>query len=463
MSFDILLQYGLVIGAVLLPLLVIPDLLRVRRSPGASLAWLLGVVLLPYVAVPLYLVFSGRKLPLRKRRRRQKAELRLADAGEVPEERATDLDRLLRRLQLPGASNGNRLTLESDGMEAWQAVCRIIDGAQRSLHVAIYILADDASGRDVLARLAERARLGVDVRLLVDGVGSMDLPETAVADLRAAGGRIAYFNPLILGVFKGLANLRNHRKIIVADGAVAWSGGRNLSVDYLRAQCPPECWADLSFTIAGPAAVIMQEVFWSDWAFASGQPPDSALPPPPPAAGASVIQIVPSGPDVPDDPLFSALLSASFAARKRLWLISPYFVPDDALMHAWLLAARMGVDVRIVVPQRSDSRLVDMARMSYLRELQAAGATILRHQGPTLHMKAFVIDDTVAGIGSANMDARSLFLNFEVTALLYGRGDIASVTAVAETLMSACQAGIRPVGRYRGLISGAARLFAPLL
>ncbi|MGE0659280.1 MAG: phospholipase D-like domain-containing protein [Reyranellaceae bacterium] len=463
MSFDILLQYGIIIGAVVLPLTVIPDLLRVRRSPAAMLAWLLGVVLLPYLVVPLYFVFSGRKLPLGKRRRRRKAQLRLADAGELPEDRTVDLDRLLRRLHLPGASNGNRVTLERDGMEAWRAVCRIIDGAQRSLHVAIYILADDDSGRDVLARLAERARLGVDVRLLVDGVGSMDLPDAALAELRAAGGHIAYFNPLIVGVFRGLANLRNHRKIVIADGAVAWSGGRNFSVDYLRAQCPPDCWTDLSFTIAGPAAQIMQEVFWSDWTFASGRPPDNAALPPPQAAGQSVVQIVPSGPDVPDDPLFAALLTASFAARKRLWLISPYFVPDDSLMHAWLLAARLGVDVRIVVPQRSDSRLVDMARMTYLRELQAAGARILRHQGPTLHMKAFVIDDAVSGIGTANMDARSLFLNFEVTALLYSRADIDAVAEIAEALMRDCQEGIRPVGRYRGLISGAARLFAPLL
>ena len=462
MSFDILLQYGLIIGAVLLPLLVLPDLLRTRRAPSATLAWLLGVVLLPYLVVPLYLVFSGRKLPL-QRRRRIKARLQLARIDEVPEEKTSDIDRLLRRLQLPGATAGNALTLEGDGMAAYHAVCRIIDGAQRSLHIAIYILADDEVGRDILARLAARARLGVDVRLLVDGVGSIDLPDAALAELRAAGGKVAVFNPLLLGVFRGLANLRNHRKIIVADGAVAWSGGRNFSVDYMRAQCPPACWTDLSFTVKGPAAQLFQEVFWSDWLFASGAPADSRLPPLPPEPGLTRMQIVPSGPDVPEDPLFSALITASFAARKRIWLVSPYFVPDEALMHAWLLAARMGLDVRVVVPQRSDSRTVDVARTSYLRDLQAAGAKILHHQGPTLHLKAFVIDDDIAGIGSANLDTRSLFLNFEVTAMIYGRDEVAKVMAIIETVMGACREGIAPVGRYRGMLSGAARLLAPLL
>jgi cardiolipin synthase len=462
MSFDILLQYGLLIGAVVLPLLVIPDLLRTRRAPTATVAWLLGVVLLPYLVVPLYFVFSGRKLP-GVRRKRIKGRMRLADAGKLPEAEACDLDRLLRRLQLPGATNGNRVTLERDGMEAYQAVCRIIDGAQRSLHVAIYILADDETGREVMARMAARARLGVDVRLLVDGVGSIDLPDAALADLRDAGAKVASFNPLILGVFRGLANLRNHRKIVIADGVVAWSGGRNFSVDYLRAQCPPDCWTDLSFTIAGPAAQLLQEVFWSDWAFASGQSPSASILPPPQPSGEAQVQIVPSGPDVPDDPLFTALLSASFAARKRIWLVSPYFVPDDSLIHAWHLAARLGVDLRIVVPQKSDSRLVDMARMSYLRELQAAGAKIYRHQGPTLHLKAFVIDDHIAGIGSANLDARSLFLNFEVTALLYSRNDVENVIGIVKSVMDKSKQGITPVGRYRGLLSGAARLFAPLL
>src|SRR5690606_25781670 len=152
-------------GAVLLPLLVIPDILRTRRSPAATVAWMISVVLLPYIAVPLYFVFSGRKLPGRRRRRRDKARLRLADTGEIAVDQASDLDRLLRRLQLPGATAGNRVRFERDGMEAHAAVMRVIDAAQHSLHVAIYILADDEAGREVLARMAARARLGVDVRL----------------------------------------------------------------------------------------------------------------------------------------------------------------------------------------------------------------------------------------------------------------------------------------------------------
>jgi cardiolipin synthase len=181
------------------------------------------------------------------------------------------------------------------------------------------------------------------------------------------------------------------------------------------------------------------------------------------ADGDCEAHVGPSGPDVPEDALFSVLLAASYAARQRIWIVTPYFVPDDSLQHAWVLAARRGLDVRLVVPDRSDSRLVDIARMDYLRELQRAGAKILRHRGPTLHMKAFVFDNTVAGVGSANMDVRSLFLNFEAMSFVYSRQAVASVAATIEDLFGKCTEGVRPIGRYRGMLSGAARLLAPLL
>jgi cardiolipin synthase len=209
---------------------------------------------------------------------------------------------------------------------------------------------------------------------------------------------------------------------------------------------------------------IYEQIFLSDWAFASGtELQRDRAPVPPIGDGHCALQVVPSGPDVPDDPLFSLILAASYAARKRIWIVTPYFVPDDSLQHAWVMASRFGLDVRLVVPAKSDSRLVDMARMTYLRELQRAGAKILRFRGPTLHMKAFVIDDFVAGVGSANMDIRSLFLNFEAMTFVYSADEVSAVAATIEGLFGKCSEGVRPIGRYRGMLSGAARLLAPLL
>jgi len=462
MSINIIWSYFLLIGAILLPIVVLPDILRTRRSPAATMAWALGVVLLPFLAVPLYFLIAGRTLPRHLRRRKQRLDL-LRDAT-VPVEQANDIDRLLRKLGLPGATSGNRIAWQNDGCSAYTALLKVIDGARHSISICVYIFEADEIGQQVLDRLAARAREGLEVCLLVDGVGSLELSEASLAPLQAAGGKVATFNRLIFGAPRGLANLRNHRKVAIADSHVVWSGGRNISRDYLGTDPSRECWTDLTFVIEGPAARTYEQIFLSDWAFASGKElVRDRAPIPPIEGGDCVLQVVPSGPDVPDDPLFSLILAASYAARKRIWIVTPYFVPDDSLQHAWVMASRFGLDVRFVVPDHSDSRLVDVARMDYLRQLQRAGAKILRYRGATLHMKAFVIDDFVAGVGSANMDIRSLFLNFEAMTFVYSAGEIAAVAATIEGLFAKSGEGVRPIGRYRGMLSGAARLLAPLL
>jgi cardiolipin synthase len=462
MSINIVWSYVLLLGAVLLPIVVLPDILRARRSPGATMAWSLGVILLPFLAVPLYFLIAGRTLPKRLQRRKQRMDL-LRDAT-VPEDQANDIDKLLRKLGLPGATTGNRITWQNDGCAAYSALLKVIDSAQHSISICVYIFQADPIGQQVLDRLTERAKQGLEVCLLVDGVGSIDLSEASLAPLRAAGGKVATFNRLIFGAPRGLANLRNHRKVAIADSRVVWSGGRNISADYLGTDPNHDCWTDLTFVLEGPAVRTYEQIFLSDWAFASGaELKRDRAPIPPVTDGDCMLQVVPSGPDVPDDPLFSLILAACYAARKRIWIVTPYFVPDDSLQHAWVMAARFGIDVRFVVPDHSDSKLVDVARMDYLRELQRAGAKILRYRGATLHMKAFVIDDFVAAAGSANMDIRSLFLNFEAMTFVYSPDAVHAVAGTIEGLFGKSSEGVRPIGRYRGMLSGAARLLAPLL
>lgn len=455
----------LVLGVVL-AVLAIPPLLRERRPPQATLAWLLVIVAIPYVGVPLYLIFGGGKA----RRLSGKPELRLRapDAGAPnagAQEPATASERLLRSYGIPGASGGNRIRLHGAGEESYEALIALIEQATRSLHVCTYELAADEVGAEIVARLARRAAEGVEVRLLLDRVGSYRIRRRFLAPLLEAGGHCAFFTPLLHRPFHGRANQRNHRKIVVADRRLVLSGGVNLAAYSLGPTPQPHRWPDLAFVLEGPAALSFAEVFDSDWRFATGERPAAAPEEPtaPARADGAVIQVVPSGADVRDDPLYAALLSAVHAARRRLWVVTPYFVPDEALAQALILAARRGVDVRVLVPRRSNRRFADAAARPYLRALQAAGASILLHTDGMLHAKVVLADAELAVLGTANLDMRSLLLNYEIAAFVYSRPEIEAIQAWVEGIAAQGQRGMAPASALGEFGEGFARIFAPLL
>ncbi len=452
-----------VIMGFLLSLLVLAHLVRERRSPTGTLAWFLIIVLAPYLGVPLYLAFGGRKM---RKMAASKANLVLAAEDELPEAEATPIDRLLRSYQIPGATRSNQVEICIEGEAGYAALTGLIASAHRNIYLTIFIFSPDEVGRDIIARLAQRAAEGIEVRMLLDGAGSWATTRGALNPLTEAGGYVAYFNPLLLGAFRANANLRNHRKLAVVDGARAWAGGTNIASEYIGAGPDPKRWLDLSFLLAGSAARYYDAIFRSDWAFASGE----ALHHYPPIASPQTedtpttsVQVIPSGPDVPADPLYTAILSASFQARQRIWIITPYFIPDDALTHAWTIAAHRGVDVRIIVPKHSDNRIIDLARRGFLRDIQAAGGKVFRFPGNMLHTKALLLDDDFVALGSANMDARSLFLNYEVVSFFYGQKEISTIAIYFLELEANAIRGVRSVGRVRELLGGIARMVAPLL
>ena len=427
-----------------------------RRSPQATLAWLLAVVLVPYVGLPLYLVLGGR--------RERRAGARFPDLPEaevVPLAQADEPDRLLRRYGLPGASRGNAVRLLGTGEAAFAGLMETVESAERRVWAELFVLGDDAVGRAFIGALAARAAGGLDVRLLLDAVGSRPLGRQALAPLVEAGGHVARYEPVLHVPFRGRANLRDHRKIVVADEARAWAGGMNVATEYLGPTPEPGRWRDLAFRVAGPAAAVYAALFRSDWAFASRSPLPGALPVAPPA-GDSTIQVVPAGSDVAADALYDLVLSLAFGARERLWVVTPYFVPDEALERALAVAARRGVDVRLVVPDPSNHRLADLARGPVVRALDAAGAAVLRHTAGMVHAKALVADD-VALVGSANFDLRSLFLNAEVSAVFYRSAEVESVAAWIEALAADSEHGVRQPRAGAAFAEGAARLVAPLL
>jgi cardiolipin synthase len=459
LTSDLLTHFGF-----LLALVFLANLLRQRRSPSSTIAWLLVILLSPYVGVPLYVMFGGRKMNPMARRKQSI----YSPGPAAPEEAGGEgTERLLASYGVPPARGGHRLELVPDGVAAYSRVIAMIDEARATIHITTYILGGDGGSRAVIDRLTRRAAEGVAVRLLIDDVGSWRLRRRTLAGLIEAGARVAFFMPVLHVPFRGRANLRNHRKLIVVDGRIALTGGMNLAWPYMGPPTALRLWRDVAAVVEGPAVADLEAVFASDWKFATGVEPAAeaaggAAPQPDPA-DSTVVQVVASGPDVAGDPLYESLLALIFAARRRIWVVTPYFVPDEMLARALNLAARRGVDVRLIVPARSNHVSADLARASYLRDLHNAGGCVLLYTPVMLHAKIVVVDDQLAIIGSANMDMRSLFLNYELALFVWSPPQVAEVAAWVHSLMTQCQRDLPPAGWPLELAENVVRLLSPLL
>ncbi|HRH89727.1 MAG TPA: phospholipase D-like domain-containing protein [Rubrivivax sp.] len=413
--------HGLVIVIALLIYVVTSHLLEQRRHPTAAIAWVLFILLLPYVALPIYLAFGSRKLA-------RPRSARSLNVAPLPAGGSWVLQ-TLHALGQPAPAAYRDLRIHADGGEALRALWRNLDAAQQSIDLCTFILGRDALGRQVIDKLCAKARAGVRVRLLLDGMGSLMAGRPDLGPLRAAGASVALFVPPLHSPLKGRTNLRDHRKMLITDGASEsrrlWSGGRNLAAEYFEGEPGKAAWHDLSFDLGGPLVAQALALFERDWAFAHTERAPQEMPAEDdgdasPAHGA---QLVASGPDQVDDTVYALLLSAAYQARRHVALVTPYFVPDSALLMALCLAARRGVTVELLIPARSNHRLSDIARGRALRALAQAGARIwLAPQ--MLHAKLAVIDDQLALAGSANFDSRSLFLNYELMVAFHEGGDV---------------------------------------
>jgi cardiolipin synthase len=383
---------------------------RERRPPSIAIAWVLGLIALPYLVLPMYLLFGRRKLPRRTSRwsgRRLHAEHWAED--------------LIESFGLPPAAPAH-IRLHRDGIESRAALLATMQAAAQRLDICTYILGNDTIGREMTETMSECVRRGVRVRLLLDGVGALQLPRGWERRLHAAGIETAIFSPLLARKTQGPRNLRNHRKWAVADCARLWAGGRNLADEYFigRAGAPP--WLDLSFELEGPAASAVARQFEADWEAAGGRP---ALPLAlaPHGDRGNRAQFLPSGPDQMEDTVHALLIDACFQATHRMIAVTPYFVPDVSLETAMRLAARRGVKIDLCIPEKSNHRLADIVRNRSLRALSKAGVEV--HLLPFMnHAKAVVFDDSIALCGSCNLDSRSLLLNYESAVVFYGASEI---------------------------------------
>ena len=435
-SFAFLLHTAVVLAALLI-YAVSTHTSGQRRHPSAAIAWVLMITLLPYLGLPLYLFIGSRKFVRPARLAARPPQLSALAPGLQGCAIAT-----LEGMGLAGPVANRRVRFHRDGSAAWDELAVLVNSAQTQLDICTFILANDVLGERVVRLLEARAAAGVQIRLLLDAVGSWQTAAVHVRRLRAAGVDVRWFMPLLHNPLKGRVNLRNHRKLAIADQQTLWSGGRNLAAEYFTGQHLQPPWIDLSFTVEGPLAGQMQALFESHWHYSQGprRPDDqhSALPQAMPESQISIpamahrTQLVPSGPDQAEDTFYGLLLTTLYRAQRRVLAVTPYFVPDDSLLKALCLAAQRGVQVELVVPARSNHRLADIARARALRDLVAAGAVVRLAPG-MVHAKAVMVDDTIALCGSLNLDARSLFLNFEVMVAFYDSDDISAVTQLLDT------------------------------
>ncbi len=413
------------IMGVLLALLLISRVLRSPRRPSTSMGWLFVIIFFPLLGIPLYLIFGERKLDTLIK---QKG---LVNMPKLPVTDIHPINSLLVSLGIPSACGGNKVMFHNNGAAAWDALVTLLESARKNIDIAIFVLADDQVGKKVLSILEDKAAQGIKIRLLLDGVGSFTLPKIRLQTLIQQGGQVAWFIPVLHKPLRGKTNLRNHRKIIIVDDENMWSGGRNLAAEYLCPKSSRECWIDLSFTQQGPVIATYRMIFEADWQFSSQKNHYNAINISPIIAennrknnSDSHIQVIPSGPDIADDPIYETLLMACYSANKHIILVTPYYVPDSGLQEALKLAALRGIVVDMILPEQSNHRLADIARKRYLRELDRAGVKIWLLPEQMVHAKALVIDNTFAMTGSANLDIRSLFLNCEVMNAFYSKTDI---------------------------------------
>ncbi|NQX47392.1 cardiolipin synthase [Paenibacillus tritici] len=330
-----------------------------------------------------------------------------------------ELLHLLNGLAESHVTQYNRCEVLSGAQEAYKSMLEAMEGAHEHIHMEFYIFREDGIGRRFQELMIRKARQGVRVRLLCDGLGSHKLSRSFVNTLRNAGVQVHFFLPPLTALPDRRFNFRNHRKILVVDGLAGFTGGMNIGDDYLGKNPKMGEWRDTHLRLEGDAVYQLQYVFLKDWRLVTGDVlshprffPDHAC------SGREAVQIVAGGPDGAIDVTQEMYFASICAAKQRVWMTSPYFIPDPAVCRALKNAVLSGVDVRIIIPAKPDNRLVYYATLSYLENLQDAGVKFYRYTAGFMHAKVMIIDSLLATVGSANLDMRSFYSNFELTAVL---------------------------------------------
>jgi cardiolipin synthase len=471
MSFDELwpVLKPILVGVWLLYLLVLAGwIVLQKREPIATLSWLLSLALLPVIGLVIYHFFGPQRIrrqQLRRSRSRASLGASLPKAPAASED-CTTVAQLGQASTNMAVSSATQVELLVDGGATYDALLATIAGARHHVHIQYYIFEPDQTGRMFRDALVASANAGVRVRLLLDAMGSMHLSQRFLAPMLAAGVEIAWFHRVRLRwLWRPRINLRNHRKLVVVDGKVAYTGGVNIT-DAENERVRKDAFRDLHLCLQGEVVRWLQLVFLEDWHYATGTSLRDEGLWPTLESGAILAQVLPAGPDSPWEPIHRAQVEAIHQADQRVWLVTPYFVPGEAAKMALTSAALRGLDVRVMVPARGDSIIVGAAGRSYYDELVAAGVRVFEYLPRMVHSKALLLDDDTCVIGTANFDHRSFRLNFELAVLLHDRALGDALKAVYEQDLTHCREfradhPKAPFGRRLG--EACARLLSPIL
>jgi len=404
----------------------IDAVMSTRTSQGA-IAWIVSLNTFPLVALPSYWVLGRSKFNgyvkarqeddsdlshVATRIRKDKSSFKSAFADNFPSARAAEL------LAKVPFLNGNSSKLLIDGEETFASIFEGIDQAETYILVQFFIVKDDNLGRKLKSKLINKAQQGVRVYFLYDEVGSHALPESYLAEMRSAGIKAINFHSRKGPNNRFQINFRNHRKIVLVDGKACWIGGHNVGDEYLGNGPKFSHWRDTHIKIEGPAILPVQLSFLEDWHWAADSILEldwqTALTP----RGNQHILIIPSGPADKFETAGLMFTHAINSAQHRIWIASPYFVPDESIISALQLAGLRGVDVRILIPDEPDHKLIYLAAFSYFKQAGKSGVKFYRYTKGFMHQKTMLIDNSVSAIGTANFDNRSFRLNFEITAMI---------------------------------------------
>ncbi|WP_203143613.1 cardiolipin synthase [Marinobacter mangrovi] len=466
----LLVVYGLALFCVL------RILLHYRTAQGA-IAWIIALLAFPYLTLPLFFLFGRNRFAgyIKARRSGDEALNQLLSVFSEEDQLTRIPDsadpspelRVLTRLVGQPFTRGNHCTLLKDGKETFEALFDAMENARHYILLEFYIVRSDKVGQRIKSILKRKLDEGVKVYFTYDDIGSVWLPRNYLKELTQAGARVAAFGDGNVRRRRFQINFRNHRKLLVCDGTVGFVGGINLGDEYLGTLTDHLAWRDTHCRIEGPAVMGLQLAFVEDWYWAANNLPRLNWSLQPCPGSDQEVLVVPTSPADRFDTGTLFFLNCINNARQRIWITSPYFVPDLQVVNALQLAALRGVDVRILIPENPDHKLVRLAAYSYLVQSSKAGIGIYRYQPGFMHQKVVLVDDRYAAVGTANLDNRSMRLNFEIGAVVTDRDFVADVRQMLEADLRQCRPMTPEDYSQRSmafrLACRAARLLAPVL
>ncbi|MDD2278145.1 MAG: cardiolipin synthase [Bacteroidales bacterium] len=409
-----------------------------KRDPAKTSIWVLILILMPIIGLIFYIFFgqNHRKEKIFSRKGlRDLQQIELISQNQlkaIKEKKYIDIPCIAENIKIITLLLNNSkalLTLYNSvnilqtGPKTFKSIIEAIDGAESSIHLEFYIIDNDGIGNLIKEKLIAKANSGIEVRLIFDDVGSWHLPKRYINELKDAGVEVHPFMKVNFPWLTSKANYRNHRKIIVIDGKIAFMGGINIADRYLKGDSTLGTWFDTVLRIEGEAVRTLQVIFLTDWFFVSNiiiSNRDKYFPEYTPARQ-QALQVTSSGPDSDWSSIMQAFFAAITKARKNIYIATPYFIPNESILTALKTASLSGVDVRIMLPGKSDSTVVYWSSMSYVSELLDAGINVHLFQGGFNHSKILMIDGNFASVGSANMDIRSFEDNFELLTMIYDK------------------------------------------